>query len=76
MNCPEEYPDPWTNEEKELELRAPLDWNIFWMPSWHSGRMEIRGEFAKTNQEVLYDTKGTDGSVSNTGQDDAEFRWV
>ena len=29
MNCPEEFPDPWTNEEKELELRAPLDWNIF-----------------------------------------------
>lgn len=29
MNCPEAFPDPWTDEEKELELRAPLDWNIF-----------------------------------------------
>ena len=29
MNCPEAFPDPWTDEGKELELRAPLDWNIF-----------------------------------------------
>lgn len=29
MNCPEKFPVPWTLEEKEAELKTPLNWSFF-----------------------------------------------